>query len=70
MNTHDMKNIALAWLTSSPAMLQAIDSQTVISVMSSIVLPVLFFAIGKYVDARLQIYFQNRRNRKDAENDK
>jgi hypothetical protein len=65
MQTHDMKNIVLAWLYTSPAMLQAIDSKTIISVISSIFLPILFFVVGKYVDARLQIYLANRRSRKN-----
>jgi hypothetical protein len=65
MQTHDMKNFVFAWLYSSPAMFQAFDSKTVISVISSIVLPIIFFTIGKYVDARLQIYLANRRSRKN-----
>ena len=65
MNSSDMKNLFLAGTANVSAFLAAIDSQTLISVFSSIVLPILFFAAGKYVDARLQIYFQNRRNRKD-----
>ena len=58
---HDFKNISLAWLCSAFSFFAAIESGTLITVVSAIILPILFFTIGKTVDVLLQIYFQNRR---------
>lgn len=60
---NDTKNILLAWASSAPTLLAALDGVTWISVVSAIVLPILFFAIGKTVDVLLQIYFRNRKEK-------
>lgn len=57
---HDFKNILIAWLSSTTAVFTAIETKTLITVISAIVLPVLFFSIGKTVDVMLQIYLRNR----------
>ena len=57
---HDIKNFYLAWIASVPY-LTAIESHTLISLISAIVLPIVFFAIGKTADILLQIYFQNKK---------
>ena len=56
---HDIKNFYLAWVASVPY-LTAIESHTLISLISAIVLPIIFFAIGKTADILLQIYFRTR----------
>ena len=56
----DIKNFYLAWISSVPVMF-AVGSQTLITVISAIILPIVFFAIGKAADIALQIYLDNRR---------
>lgn len=57
---NDTKNILLAWASSTSTILAALEGSPWISVVSAIVLPILFFAIGKTVDVLLQIHFRNR----------
>jgi hypothetical protein len=58
----DIKNFYLAWVSSFPAMFM-IESRTLISIISAIILPIIFFAIGKAADIALQIYLHDRRDR-------
>ena len=55
----DIKNFYLAWVSSVPV-IAAIESRTLISIISAIVLPIAFFALGKTADILLQIYLHNR----------
>jgi hypothetical protein len=55
----DIKNFYLAWVSSVP-IIAAIESRTLISIISAIVLPIAFFALGKTADILLQIYLHNR----------
>jgi hypothetical protein len=57
---HDYKNIFLAWISSATSVAAAIESRTVITIISAIVLPVIFFTVGKSIDILLQIYFRRR----------
>ena len=59
---HDIKNFYLAWVASVPY-LTAIESHTLISLISAIVLPIVFFAIGKTADIVLQIYFRSKEDK-------
>ena len=59
----DIKNFYLAWVTSIP-FLAAIESRTLITIISAIILPIVFFAIGKTADILLQIYLQNKAKKK------
>ena len=59
---NDTKNILLAWISSLSSVFTAIEARTWITIISAIVLPVVFFTVGKTVDVMLQIYF--RRNKK------
>jgi hypothetical protein len=61
---HDLKNILIAWISSTTSVFAAIESRTVISIISAIVLPVLFFTVGKTIDVILQIYFRDRDRKK------
>jgi uncharacterized membrane protein YqaE (UPF0057 family) len=38
----------------------AIESRTLITIVSAIILPIVFFAVGKSADIVLQIYLHNR----------
>ena len=64
---HDIKNITLAWISSASSIAAAIDEKTLISIISAIILPVVFFTLGKTIDIALQVYLrrneaeQNRR---------
>lgn len=60
----DMKNLFLAGFCNTPAFLMAADTKTLITIISAIVLPILFFAIGKTVDVLLQIHFKRREQRR------
>ena len=62
----DIKNFYLAWVSSIPVMF-AIESRTLITVISAIILPIVFFALGKAADIALQIYLHNRRERQKPE---
>jgi hypothetical protein len=56
----DIKNFSLAWVSSVSTVIAAFEANILITIISAIVLPVMFFTIGKTVDVCLQIYFQNR----------
>ncbi|NOT47886.1 MAG: hypothetical protein HOP17_09090 [Acidobacteria bacterium] len=57
---NDVKNIFIAWLSAGSPLLAAAASETGVTLLSAIVLPVLFFAIGKTIDVMLQIYLTGR----------
>ena len=57
---NDTKNILLAWVSSVTSVFAAIEARTWITIISAIVLPIVFFAVGKTVDVYLQIYFRRR----------
>ena len=47
---NDTKNIFIAWISSGPPMLAVFATESGITVLSAIVLPIIFFAIGKTID--------------------
>ena len=55
---NDMKNILLAWISSISTVFAAIETRTLITIISAIVLPIVFFTAGKTIDVCLQIYFK------------
>lgn len=57
---HDYKNIFLAWASTTSSMLAAIEMKTLLTIISAIVLPVIFFTIGKTVDVAVQVYLRRR----------
>jgi len=61
---HDTKNILLAWLSTASSIFTAIEMKTLMTIVSAIVLPVIFFTIGKTVDVALQIYLRRRDDKK------
>ncbi len=66
---NDTKNILLAWVSSVTSVFAAIEARTWITIISAIVLPIVFFAVGKTVDVCLQIYFRQRDERKKLNSD-
>lgn len=63
------KHGALSLLSSMPAWLTALDSQTMLTIISSILLPVIFFALSKYIDYRL-MYARKRDVERDRTRDR
>lgn len=63
---NDTKNILLAWISSLSSFFAAIEAGTLITIISAVVLPVVFFALGKTVDVLLQMYFQRREEKKKS----
>ena len=64
----DYKNILLAWVSTASSVFAALETKTVLTIISAIVLPVIFFTIGKTVDVAVQVYFRKRemdRERRD-----
>ncbi|CAN5530620.1 MAG: hypothetical protein ACR2M8_08090 [Pyrinomonadaceae bacterium] len=57
---NDFKNILIAWISSASSIFTAIETKTLITIVSAIILPILFFTIGKTIDVLLQIYFRNK----------
>jgi nicotinamide riboside transporter PnuC len=55
---HDFKNISLAWFSSITSIFAAVEARTLITIISAIVLPIIFFTLGKTADVLLQIYFR------------
>ncbi len=55
---NDTKNILIAWISSISSVFTAIETRTLITIVSAIVLPVIFFSVGKTIDVGLQIYFR------------
>ena len=67
---NDIKNVLIAWLCSSTSIFAVIGTQTLLTVVSAIILPMLFFTVGKTVDVLLQIYFKNRDDKRRKESEK
>ena len=57
---HDIKNILLAWVSSLTSLFAVVETGPWVTMISAIVLPAIFFTIGKTVDVLLQIYFRNK----------
>ena len=60
----DTKNILLAWVSAGTTLLTNV-SDGLIPLVSAVVLPIIFFAVGKTVDVLLQLYLRRDRG-KDA----
>jgi hypothetical protein len=55
---NDTKNIFIAWISSGPPVLALFATESGIAVISAIVLPIFFFAIGKTIDVLVQIHLR------------
>jgi len=56
---NDTRNIILAWISSLSSVFAAIEYRDVVMIVSAVVLPVIFFTIGKTVDVLVQIYLDS-----------
>jgi len=61
---NDTKNILLAWISSATSVFAAIETRTWITIISAIVLPIVFFTVGKAIDVYLQIHFKRKKERR------
>jgi hypothetical protein len=61
---HDVKNVFIAWTCSATSLFAAVETGTLITILSAVVLPIIFFTIGKSVDVALQMYFRFRDERR------
>ena len=52
----ETRNALLAWASSITTLFAAVDTRDVLTVISAVVLPVVFFTIGKTIDVLLQMY--------------
>ena len=69
---NDFKNILLAWASASSSVFAAVEAGTLVTVVSAVVLPIIFFTLGKTVDVLIQIHFrkaETRRRDKEKTND-
>ena len=66
---NDYKNILLAWASASTSVFAAFEAKTVITILSAIVLPIVFFAVGKTIDVLLQIHISGKEASRREKND-
>jgi hypothetical protein len=59
---HDFKNILLAWISSASTIVAAVDGGNSLYIVSAIILPVVFFTLGKTIDVLLQIYLDRQKH--------
>jgi hypothetical protein len=67
---NDIKNIFLAWVSAGSPLVAAISSEPGVTILSAIILPVVFFAVGKTIDVLLQIHFRKRERTENSEEEK
>jgi len=58
---HDLKNILLAWVSAAPTFMAAVDGGNILTIVSAIILPTIFFLLGKAVDVGVQVYFREKK---------
>ena len=51
---NDLKNLTLAWVSSTSSVFAAVEAKTWMTVTSAVILPIIFFALGKTVDVIVQ----------------
>ena len=56
---NDTKNILLAWVSAGTTLLSNV-SDGLMPLVSAVVLPILFFAVGKSVDVVVQLYINRK----------
>ncbi|HEV8591919.1 MAG TPA: hypothetical protein VGQ55_07430 [Pyrinomonadaceae bacterium] len=59
---HDFKNILLAWISSASTIFAAVDGGNSLYIVSAIILPIVFFTLGKTIDVLLQIYLDRQKH--------
>lgn len=61
---NDTRNVVLAWASSATTAYAAIEFRDLITIVSAIVLPVIFFSVGKTIDVLLQLHLRRKATRK------
>jgi len=61
----DTRNAFLAWVSSTASLFAAIETRDLITIISAIVLPVIFFTVGKTIDILLQVHFKKGADKRD-----
>ena len=64
---NDYKNIFLAWVSTASSVFAAVEMKTVTTIISAVVLPVIFYTIGKTIDVAVQVYLKRREERRKPE---
>lgn len=59
---NDLKNIFIAYFSTATSLFTAIETKTLITIISAVILPIMLFAIGKAIDVWLQIHLYKSRN--------
>ena len=54
---NDFKNILLAWASAS-SVFAAVEAKSMVTIVSAIILPIVFFTVGKTIDVLLQVYLR------------
>lgn len=62
----DLKNGVLAYFSTVTSIFAAIEMRTVITIISAIILPMLFFAAGKAIDVAVQVYLHRKGGKKNG----
>ena len=57
---NDTKNILLAWVSAGTTLLTPLGGG-LMPLVSAVVLPIIFFAVGKTVDVLVQLYVNRKR---------
>ncbi len=57
---NDIKNFLLAYFSTVSSVFAALETRTLITIISAIILPILFFSIEKTIDVLLQIHLNKR----------
>lgn len=65
--TSDMKNGFLASFSSVTAFFTAMETQTLITIISAIVLPIVFFLGGKAIDVVVQIHLKKKADEREED---
>jgi len=60
----NFKNLMISFVPSSPAFYFALESPSTIKIVTSIILPVLFFIASKAIDVFVQLHIKNRNAKK------
>ena len=59
---NDIKNFLIAYFSTASSVFAVIEAPTVITIVSAVILPIMFFGIGKTIDVLLQIYLYRRKH--------
>ena len=57
---NDLKNLTLAWVSSTSSVFAAVEAKTWMTVTSAVILPIIFFALGKTVDVIVQVWLSGK----------